>query len=56
MMGVMLYCAAFATGVLGPTVNAMASVYMTITVLCLTIALRFLYPTQLLSRVEEQPV
>jgi putative spermidine/putrescine transport system permease protein len=54
---VALYYAVFAAGVrAGQSVDAMAIVYMAITVLWLLIALRFVNPTQLVSRVKEHPV
>lgn len=54
---VALYYAVFAAGVrAGQSVDAMAMIYMTITVLWLLIALRFVNPTQLVSRVKEHPV
>lgn len=54
---VALYYAVFAAGVrAGQSVDAMAIIYMTITVLWLLIALRFVNPTQLVSRVKEHPV
>ena len=52
---VALYYAVFAAGVrAGQSVDAMAMIYMAITVLWLLIALRFVNPTQLVSRVKEQ--
>jgi len=54
---VALYYAVFAAGVrAGQSVDAMAMIYMAITVLWLLIALRFVNPTQLVSRVKEHPV
>lgn len=51
---VALYYAVFAAGVrAGQSVDAMAMIYMAITVLWLLIALRFVNPTQLVSRVKE---
>ncbi len=53
---VALYYAVFAAGVrAGQSVDAMAMIYMAITVLWLLIALRFVNPTQLVSRVKEHP-
>jgi putative spermidine/putrescine transport system permease protein len=53
---VALYYAVFAAGVRAPqSVDAMAIVYMAITLVWLIIALRFVNPTQLVSRVKEQP-
>ena len=53
---VALYYAVFAAGVRAPqSVDAMAIVYMAITLVWLLIALRFVNPTQLVSRVKEQP-
>jgi putative spermidine/putrescine transport system permease protein len=54
---VALYYAVFAAGVrAGQSVDAMAMIYMAITALWLLIALRFVNPTQLVSRVKEHPV
>lgn len=54
---VALYYAVFAAGVrAGQSVDAMAIVYMVITMVWLLIALRFVNPTQLVSRVKEHPV
>jgi putative spermidine/putrescine transport system permease protein len=54
---VALYYAVFAAGVrAGQSVDAMAMIYMAITVAWLLIALRFVNPTQLVSRVREHPV
>ena len=51
---VALYYAVFAAGVrAGQSVDAMAMIYMAITVLWLLIALRFVNPTPLVSRVKE---
>jgi putative spermidine/putrescine transport system permease protein len=51
---VALYYAVFAAGVRAPqSVDAMAMVYMLITLAWLAIALRFVNPTQLVSRVKE---
>lgn len=51
---VALYYAVFAAGVrAGQSVDAMAMIYMAITMLWLLIALRFVNPTQLVSRVKE---
>ena len=53
---VALYYAVFAAGVRAPqSVDAMAMVYMAATLVWLLIALRFVNPTQLVSRVKEQP-
>jgi putative spermidine/putrescine transport system permease protein len=53
---VALYYAVFAAGVRAPqSVDAMAMVYMVITLIWLLIALQFVNPTQLVSRVKEQP-
>ncbi|MEP7208606.1 MAG: ABC transporter permease subunit [Casimicrobiaceae bacterium] len=53
---VALYYAVFAAGVRAPqSVDAMAMVYMGITLVWLLIALRFVNPTQLVSRVKEHP-
>jgi len=53
---VALYYAVFAAGVRAPqSVDAMAIVYMALTLVWLLIALRFVNPTQLVSRVKEQP-
>jgi putative spermidine/putrescine transport system permease protein len=53
---VALYYAVFAAGVRAPqSVDAMAMVYMGVTLVWLIIALRFVNPTQLVSRVKEQP-
>jgi len=52
---VALYYAVFAAGVRAPqSVDAMAIVYMALTLVWLLIALRFVNPTQLVSRVKEQ--
>jgi len=54
---VALYYAVFAAGVRAPqSVDAMAMVYMLVTLVWLLIALRFVNPTQLVSRVKEQPL
>lgn len=51
---VSLYYAVFAAGVRAPqSVDAMAMVYMLVTLVWLLIALRFVNPTQLVSRVKE---
>src|SRR5207249_7813329 len=51
---VALYYAVFAAGVRAPqSVDAMAMVYMVVTLAWLLIALRFVDPTQLVSRVNE---
>ena len=53
---VALYYAVFAAGVRAPqSVDAMAMVYMSVTLILLLIALRFVNPTQLVSRVKEAP-
>ena len=53
---VALYYAVFAAGVRAPqSVDAMAMVYMGVTLTWLLIALRFVNPTQLVSRVKESP-
>jgi putative spermidine/putrescine transport system permease protein len=53
---VALYYAVFAAGVRAPqSVDAMAIIYMALTLVWLLIALRFVNPTQLVSRVKEQP-
>ena len=53
---VALYYAVFAAGVRAPqSVDAMAMVYMAMTLAWLLIALRFVNPTQLVSRVKEHP-
>jgi putative spermidine/putrescine transport system permease protein len=53
---VALYYAVFAAGVRAPqSVDAMAIVYMLLTMFWLLIALRFVNPTQLVARVKEQP-
>jgi putative spermidine/putrescine transport system permease protein len=52
---VALYYAVFAAGVRAPqSVDAMAIVYMALTLVWLLIALRFVNPTQLVSRVKDQ--
>ncbi|HET9764775.1 MAG TPA: ABC transporter permease subunit [Casimicrobiaceae bacterium] len=54
---VALYYAVFAAGVRAPqSVDAMAMIYMGVTLVWLLIALRFVNPTQLVSRVKEQPL
>jgi putative spermidine/putrescine transport system permease protein len=51
---VALYYAVFAAGVRAPqSVDAMAMIYMAVTLVWLLIALRFVNPTQLVSRVNE---
>jgi putative spermidine/putrescine transport system permease protein len=51
---VALYYAVFAAGVRAPqSVDAMAMIYMAVTLVWLVIALRFVNPTQLVSRVRE---
>ncbi len=53
---VALYYAVFAAGVrAGQSVDAMAMIYMAVTLAWLLIALRFVNPTQLVSRVKEHP-
>ena len=53
---VALYYAVFAAGVRAPqSIDAMAMVYMTVTLIWLLIAMRFVSPTQLVSRVKEHP-
>jgi putative spermidine/putrescine transport system permease protein len=53
---VALYYAVFAAGVRAPqSVDAMAMMYMLVTLVWLAIALRFVNPTQLVSRVKEHP-
>ena len=53
---VALYYAVFAAGVRAPqSVDAMAMIYMVVTLVWLLIALRFVNPTQLVSRVKEAP-
>jgi len=53
---VALYYAVFAAGVRAPqSVDAMAMIYMIVTLVWLLIALRFVNPTQLVSRVKEHP-
>jgi putative spermidine/putrescine transport system permease protein len=53
---VALYYAVFAAGVRAPqSVDAMAMLYMGSTLVWLVIALRFVNPTQLVSRVKEHP-
>jgi len=52
---VALYYAVFAAGVRAPqSVDAMAIIYMALTLVWLLIALRFVNPTQLVSRVKDQ--
>jgi putative spermidine/putrescine transport system permease protein len=52
---VALYYAVFAAGVRAPqSVDAMAIIYMGLTLVWLVIALRFINPTQLVSRVKDQ--
>jgi len=54
---VALYYSVFAAGVRAPqSVDAMAMIYMIVTLIWLLIALRFVNPTQLVSRVKEQPL
>ena len=53
---VALYYAVFSTGVRAPqSIDAMAMIYMAITLLWVLIALQFVSPTQLVSRVKEAP-
>ena len=53
---VALYYAVFAAGVRAPqSVDAMAMIYMVVTLVWLLIAMRFVNPTQLVSRVKEHP-
>lgn len=53
---VALYYAVFAAGVRAPqSVDAMAMIYMVVTLVWLLIALQFVNPTQLVSRVKEPP-
>jgi putative spermidine/putrescine transport system permease protein len=53
---VALYYAVFAAGVRAPqSVDAMAMIYMVVTLVWLLIALRFVNPTQLVSRVKGAP-
>lgn len=53
---VALYYAVFASGVRAPqSIDAMAMMYMVITLVWVLIALRFVSPTQLVSRVKEAP-
>jgi putative spermidine/putrescine transport system permease protein len=53
---VALYYAVFSTGVRAPqAIDAMAMIYMAITMVWVLIALRFVSPTQLVSRVKEAP-
>ncbi|HVE89835.1 MAG TPA: ABC transporter permease [Burkholderiaceae bacterium] len=53
---VALYYAVFAAGVRAPqSVDAMAMIYMGVTLIWLLIALQFVNPTQLVSRVKEPP-
>lgn len=53
---VALYYAVFASGVRAPqSIDAMAMMYMAITVIWVLIALRFVSPTQLVSRVKDAP-
>jgi putative spermidine/putrescine transport system permease protein len=53
---VALYYTVFAAGVRAPqSVDAMAMIYMMVTLIWLLIALRFVNPTQLVSRVKEHP-
>jgi putative spermidine/putrescine transport system permease protein len=53
---VALYYAVFSTGVrASQSIDAMAMIYMAITLAWVLIALRFVSPTQMVSRVKEQP-
>ena len=53
---VTLYYAVFAAGVRAPqSIDAMAMIYMVVTLVWLLIAMRFVDPTQLVSRVKEHP-
>ena len=53
---VALYYAVFAAGVRAPqSIDAMAMVYMLVTLVWLLITMRFVSPTQLVSRVREHP-
>jgi putative spermidine/putrescine transport system permease protein len=53
---VALYYAVFAAGVrAGQSIDAMAVVYMTVTLLWLLVALRFVNPTQIVARAKQQP-
>ena len=53
---VALYYAMFAAGVrTSQSVDAMAMVYMAVTLVWLLVALQFVNPTQLVSRVKEHP-
>ncbi|HEX7388169.1 MAG TPA: ABC transporter permease [Castellaniella sp.] len=53
---VALYYAVFSTGVRAPqAIDAMAMMYMAITMIWVLIALKFVSPTQLVSRVKEAP-
>jgi putative spermidine/putrescine transport system permease protein len=53
---VALFNAVFAAGIRAPqSVDAMAMIYMAVTLVWLLIALRFVNPTQLVSRVKEHP-
>jgi putative spermidine/putrescine transport system permease protein len=53
---VALYYAVFAAGVRAPqSIDAMAMVYMVVTLIWLLITMRFVSPTQLVSRVREHP-
>jgi putative spermidine/putrescine transport system permease protein len=50
-----LYYAVFSTGVRAPqSIDAMAMIYMAITLIWVLIALQFVSPTQIVSRVKEQ--
>jgi len=53
---VALYYSVFAAGVRpSQSIDAMAMVYMVVTLIWLLIAMRFVSPTQLVSRVREHP-
>lgn len=53
---VALYYAVFSTGVRAPqSIDAMAMIYMAITLLWVLIVLQFVSPTQSVSRVKEAP-
>ena len=53
---VALYYAVFAAGVrAGQSIDAMAVIYMIVTLVWLVIALRFVNPTQIVARAKQQP-
>ncbi|GLS20512.1 hypothetical protein GCM10007874_35290 [Labrys miyagiensis] len=53
---VSLYAAVTASGVRAPqSIDAMAVIYMLSTLIWLVIALRFINPTQMVTRVKKQP-